>query len=61
MNNEISEGDEESMVSSTLVMPRREFKRGSKYRININGDDRVLSVGRIVAKHRDWVRVELLL
>jgi len=43
----------------TLIMPRNEFKRGSHYSTNIDGEDRLILAGRVVTKHRDWICVEV--
>jgi len=43
----------------TLIMPRNEFKRGSHYSTNVDGEDRLIVAGRIVVKQRDWICVEV--
>jgi hypothetical protein len=43
----------------TLIVPRSEYKRGCEYRINIDGENRVIAAGRPLGKQRDWIRVEL--
>ncbi len=44
---------------ATLIMPRNEFKRGSHYRANVDGEDKVILAGRVVTKQRDWIRIEV--
>ena len=48
-----------SQGANTLIMPRDEYKRGSYYQLNVDGEDRILSVGRIVSSQRDWIRAEI--
>ena len=54
----------ESQVKSpsqrgSLIVPRSEYKRGNKLRINMNGDDQVFEMGLPLMKQRDWVCVAL--
>jgi hypothetical protein len=44
---------------ASLLIPRPEFKRGTHYRINIEGEDRLVLINRVIAKQRDWIRVEV--
>ncbi|MFM9834735.1 MAG: hypothetical protein ACKVOA_01375 [Methylophilaceae bacterium] len=53
--------EEKSSGKLSLIMPRSEYKRGAEYRINIDAEDRVLIVGRVLGKQRDWIHVELLI
>ena len=43
----------------SLIMPRIEYKRGGEYRINIDGEDKVVTTGRVLSKQRDWIHVAL--
>lgn len=45
----------------TLIMPRNEYKRGTQYRVTIDGEDKVVLAGRVISKQRDWIRSELLI
>jgi len=44
---------------ASIIVPRSEYKRGSKFRVNIKGDDKVLEMGALLMKQREWVRVAL--
>jgi len=44
---------------ASLLIPRPEFKRGTHYRINVEGEDRLVLISRVIAKQRDWIRVEV--
>ncbi len=43
----------------SLIMPRSEYKRGSEYRMNVEGDDKVMVPSRVLGKQRDWIHVAL--
>lgn len=45
---------------ATLIMPRAEYKRGGLYRVNMMGEDKIVTAGRSVSKQRDWIQVELV-
>ena len=53
-----SHGNSPSQHGS-LIVPRSEYKRGNKLRINVNGDDQVFEMGLPLMKQRDWVCVAL--
>ena len=53
-----SQGDNKSHKAS-LVMPRREYKRGNKLVINVEGDEKVVEMGALLSKQQDWVRLAL--
>ena len=53
-----SQGNSPSQRAS-LIVPRSEYKRGNKLRINMNGDDQVFEMGLPLMKQRDWVCVAL--
>ena len=42
---------------ASLVIPRSEYKRGSKLVINLEGDEKVLEMGALLSKQHDWVRL----
>ncbi len=43
----------------TMILPRNEYKRGGRYLINMDGDDKIVMVGTPLMKQREWVRVAL--
>ena len=48
-----------SLHRASLIVPRSEYKRGNKLRINRNGDNQVFEMGLPLMKQRDWVCVAL--
>jgi hypothetical protein len=44
---------------ASLILPRSEYKRGNKLRINMNGDDQVFEMGLPLMKQHDWVCLAL--
>lgn len=51
--------DDSKSNKASLILPRCEYKRGSKFRINIEGDEKVVVMGAPLMKQREWVRVAL--
>jgi hypothetical protein len=49
--------DEDRSNAATLIMPRSEYKRGSKLMLKLHGNDKVLEMGVPLIKQREWVRV----
>ncbi len=41
----------------SIILPRNEYKRGNEYRINIEGEDKLIMVGAPLIKQREWIRV----
>lgn len=39
----------------SLVIPRKEYKRGSQYVIKLNGEDKLIQATILLRKQRDWV------
>lgn len=52
------ENDSKSNKAS-IILPRSEYKRGNKFKINIAGNDEVLEMGLPLMKQREWVRVAI--
>jgi hypothetical protein len=52
------ENDSKSNQAS-IILPRSEYKRGNKFKINIGGNDEVLEMGLPLMKQREWVRVAI--
>ena len=52
------ENDSKSNQAS-IILPRSEYKRGNKFKINIAGKDEVLEMGLPLMKQREWVRVAI--
>ena len=42
---------------ATLILPRSEYKRGSKVLVKMPGSDKVVEMGVPLIKQREWVRV----
>lgn len=43
-----------------IVVPRYQFKRASRYQVNINGDQHMILAGEVLSNHRDWVCFEAI-
>ncbi len=48
-----------SAQRASLIVPRSEYKRGNKLKINRNGGNQVFEMGLPIMKQRDWVCVAL--
>lgn len=55
----LTQEDDAKTGKASLILPRREYKRGNKLRVTINGDDTVFEMGATLMKQHDWVRVAL--
>jgi hypothetical protein len=51
--------DDSKSNRASLIVPRNEYKRGNKFKINIAGNDEVLEMGAPLMKQREWVRVAI--
>jgi hypothetical protein len=51
------DNQDDAKLSATLIMPRSEYKRGSKVMVKLPGSDKVLEMGVPLIKQREWVRV----
>jgi hypothetical protein len=49
--------DDAKSNATTLIVPRNEYKRGSKVLVKLQGSDKVLEMGVPLIKQREWVRV----
>lgn len=54
-------GGQDSPAGVSMIVPRREYKRGSKLKIHISGQDKTIEMGVALMRQRDWVRVALIL
>jgi hypothetical protein len=45
----------------SLIVPRREYRRGNRIRINLEGKDKIVEFGLPLMKQREWVRASLTL
>ena len=55
----LSEKDDAKSNFTTLILPRSEYKRGSKVTVKLQGKDNVLEMGVPMMKQREWVRVAM--
>ena len=51
--------DDVKSNKASIILPRSEYKRGNKFKINIEGNDKVVEMGPLLMKQREWVRVAL--
>ena len=55
----LDKNDDNKTNKASLILPRSEYKRGNKLRVNMHGDDQVFEMGAILMMQCDWVRVAL--
>jgi hypothetical protein len=55
----LSRKDDASSNFATLILPRSEYKRGSKVTVKLQGSEKVLEMGVPIMKQREWVRVAI--
>ena len=53
--------DNDADNNPKLLIPRKEFKRGNTYNFNIDGDEHLITAGKVISKQRDWILFEALL
>jgi hypothetical protein len=51
--------NDNALSRSSLILPRNEYKRGSKFRVKLEGNEQVLEMGAALMKQREWVRVAM--
>jgi len=47
--------DDDQFNKPRLIMPRYQYKRAGRYRIELNGEYHMILAGEAVSSHRDWV------
>ena len=52
--------DNDIIERPRLIVPRHQYKRASRYRININGEDHVVLAGEVTNSHRGWICFEVI-
>ncbi|HQN65842.1 MAG TPA: hypothetical protein PLR90_04035 [Methylophilus sp.] len=50
---------EDTRQPTSLILPRKRYQRGAKYRLRLDDDEKVVVAGRPLLKHHDWVQVEV--
>ncbi len=55
----LSKKDDAKSNLVTLILPRSEYKRGSKVTLKLEGNEKVLEMGVPMMKQREWVRVAI--
>jgi hypothetical protein len=53
--------DNDASLAPKLLIARAQFKRGKTYNINIEGDQHLITAGKVINKHRNWILFEALL
>jgi hypothetical protein len=51
--------DDRKSNQLSLIVPRREYKRGSRVKIHLDGKDKIVEMGLPLMKQREWVRAVL--
>lgn len=47
--------DDDTIEKPRFIMPRYQYKRASRYRVDMNGEVHLVLAGEIISSHRDWV------
>lgn len=52
--------DDDMIEKPRLIMPRYQYKRASRYRVDMNGEIHMVLAGEVVSSHRDWVCFDIV-
>lgn len=52
--------DDDMIEKPRLIMPRYQYKRASRYRVDMNGEIHMVLAGEVVNSHRDWVCFDIV-
>jgi len=55
----LDQEDAHETNSLSLIVPRSEYKRGNRVKINLDGKDKIVEMGLPLMKQREWVRASL--
>lgn len=55
----LQHNDDKKSHKTSLILPKNQYKRGGKYQLSAEGEAKTLVAGRLLIKHRDWVRVDV--
>lgn len=55
----LDQEDAHEANSLSLIVPRSEYKRGNRVKINLDGKDKIVEMGLPLMKQREWVRASL--
>jgi hypothetical protein len=55
----LNQEDATETNSLSLIIPRSEYKRGNRVKINLDGKDKIVEMGLPLMKQREWVRASL--
>ncbi len=55
----LNKEDDAKSNQLSLIVPRREYRRGNRVRINLEGKDKIVELGMPLIKQREWVRASL--
>ena len=53
--------DNDANNEPKLLIPRKQFKRGGTYNINIDGENHLVTAGKFLAKHNGWILFDALI
>ncbi|MFW5431715.1 MAG: hypothetical protein ACKE5M_00535 [Methylophilaceae bacterium] len=53
--------DDDGNNFSKLLMPRKRFKRGGTFNVNIDGENQFITAGKVITKHNDWILFDTLI
>jgi hypothetical protein len=52
--------DDDKFSKPRLIMPRYQYKRAGRYRIELNGEHHMILAGEVISSHRDWVCFDVI-
>ncbi|MDX1914690.1 MAG: hypothetical protein SFU55_03830 [Methylophilus sp.] len=55
----IPANDASQRIQSSVIIPFAEYKRNREFKIEVNGEDRTLVLGRALDMHAEWVRATI--
>lgn len=53
--------DNDAELTPKILIPRKNFKRGGTYNLNLDGDNHLVKAGKIITKQQNWIMFEALL
>ncbi len=55
----IPANDAKQRIQSSVIIPFAEYRRNREFKIEVNGEDKTLVLGRALDMHAEWVRATI--
>jgi hypothetical protein len=52
--------DDDLIDKPRLIIPRHQYKRACRYKVQMNGEDHLVLAGQVVSSHREWVCFDVI-